>query len=159
MLVTNWLVRNAELISEEVISVCSQIPELRTYLLKQRYVSTRELEKLRNQLNSKNRWQEMIIKPIQLYESKRLFYRINEGHIEPYFITEPRDDELKELDWWQQQVALVVETRDALAPQLQSLIKRIGDIMVIILTRVVGRSIGLVGRGIAQGMGRSLSRN
>jgi hypothetical protein len=28
----------------------------------------------------------------------------------------------------------------------------------VLLTQVVGRSIGLVGRGIRQGMGRSLSR-
>jgi len=28
----------------------------------------------------------------------------------------------------------------------------------VVLTRVLGRAIGLVGRGIAQGMGRSLGR-
>jgi hypothetical protein len=30
--------------------------------------------------------------------------------------------------------------------------------VVVVLTQVVGRAIGLVGRGIAQGMGRSLGR-
>jgi hypothetical protein len=29
----------------------------------------------------------------------------------------------------------------------------------VLLTEVVGRAIGLVGRGIVQGMGRSLGRN
>jgi hypothetical protein len=33
-----------------------------------------------------------------------------------------------------------------------------GDLVVVVLTQVVGRAIGLVGRGIAQGMGRSLGR-
>ena len=101
----------------------------------------------------------MIHRPIQLYESKRLLYKLRNGHIEQYLITEPRDEELRQLDWWQQQVALLVETRDALAPQLQALVKRLGDLMVVILTQVVGRSIGLIGRGIAQGMGRSLGRS
>jgi hypothetical protein len=55
-------------------------------------------------------------------------------------------------------VTLSLETRDAIAPQMQSLIKGLGDLFVVVLTQVVGRSIGLVGRGIRQGMGRSLSR-
>jgi hypothetical protein len=52
----------------------------------------------------------------------------------------------------------MLETRDALAPQLQALLKALGDLFVVVLTRVLGRAIGLVGRGIAQGMGRSLGR-
>ncbi len=159
MLFSNWLIRTAELISSEAIGVCGEWPELRHYLLNPHLISTRELERLRNQLNSQNRWKNLIQRPIQLYESKRLLYRIRMGHIEPILITEPRDDELRQLGWWQQQVALLVETRDALAPQLQALVKRIGDLMVVILTQVIGRAIGLVGRGIAQGMGRNLGRS
>ena len=55
-------------------------------------------------------------------------------------------------------MALLLETRDALAPQLQALVRRLGDLAVVLLTQVLGRAIGLVGRGIAQGMGRSLGR-
>ena len=122
-------------------------------------VSTRELERLRNHLNSQSQWQNLIKRPIQLYESKRPFYKLVQGHIEIVLITEPRDEELKQLGWWQQQVALLVEARDALAPQLQSVVRRIGDLMVIVLTQVIGRAIGLIGRGIAQGMGRNLGRS
>ena len=71
---------------------------------------------------------------------------------------EPRDQELSQLGWWQRQVALLLETRDALAPQLHALIQRVGDLMVVMLTQVIGRGIGLIGRGIAQGMGRHLGR-
>ena len=80
------------------------------------------------------------------------------GRIEPLLLTEPRDKELNQLGWWQRQVALVLEARDALAPQVQALVRRIGDLAVILLTQVLGRAIGLVGRGIAQGMGRSFGR-
>jgi hypothetical protein len=62
------------------------------------------------------------------------------------------------LPWLQQLVTLALEARDALAPQVQSLIRGFGDLVVVVLTQVVGRAIGLVGRGIAQGMGRSLGR-
>ena len=85
-------------------------------------------------------------------------YKLANGHIHQILITELRDEELEQLGWWQQQVALLIEARDAFAPQLQSLIKRLGDLMVVLLTQVIGRAIGLVGRGIAQGMGRTLGK-
>jgi hypothetical protein len=157
-LVSNWLVRSAELISAELLGICGDWPELRRYLLDQRLVSTRELERLRNQLNNQSRWQLWVQRPIRLYESRRLLYQLNAGSIEPLTLTEPRDQELHSLGWWQQQVALLLEARDAIAPQVQTLVQRIGDLMVVVLTQVIGRAIGLVGRGVAQGMGRSVNR-
>ena len=157
-LVSNWLVRSAELISAELLSICGDWPELRRYLLDPRLVSTRELERLRNQLNNQSRWQFWVQRPVRLYESQRLLYQLKAGSIAPLTVTEPRDQELRSLGWWQQQVALLLEARDAIAPQVQTLIQRIGDLMVVVLTEVIGRSIGLVGRGVAQGMGRTVSR-
>ena len=158
-LISNWLVRTAELIGSELLGICGEWPELRRYLLQQDLISTRELERLRNQLNSQSRWQDWIERPIRLYESRRLLFSLKTGRIEPLLLTEPRDEELRRLRWWQQQVALIVEARDAIAPQVQALVKRLGDLMVVVLTQVVGRAIGLIGRGIAQGMGRSLGRS
>ncbi len=157
--ISNWLIRTGELISSELISICADWPELRTYLLNPKLFRTRELERFRNQLNSQNRWQELITKPIRLYESQRHIYSFQKGSIVDRLVTELRDEELKQLGWWQKQVAFLVEARDALAPQVQALVKRFGDLLVVLLTKVVGRGIGLVGRGIAQGMGRSLSRS
>ena len=158
-LVSNWLVRTAELIGSELLGVCGDWPELRRYLLDQRLISTRELERLRNQLNTQSRWQTWIQRPIRLYESQRLLYQLNSGTIAPLLLTEPRDDELRRLGWWQQQVALLLEARDALAPQVQLLVRRVGNLLAVVLTQVIGRAIGLVGRGIAQGMGRSFNRS
>ncbi len=158
ILIMNWVLRTSEIISAELISACSEWSELREYLLKPCFFSTRELERLRNQLNSQRRWQYMIERPIQLYESKRQFLQLNNGNIETLLVSEARDNDLKQLGWWQKQVTLLVEARDALAPQLQAMLKYLGDLMVIILTNVLGRAIGLVGKGIAQGMGRTISR-
>ena len=156
--ITNWLIRSAEIISSEVLQICGEWPELRRLFLDDSLVSTRELERLRNRINSQNRWRTLVDRPIQLYESRRILFKINRGEIETCSIMEPRDEELRSLGWWQQQVALLVETRDALAPQIQSVIKRVGDLMVVILTQVLGRAIGLIGRGIVQGMGRTLGK-
>ena len=157
-LVSNWLVRSAELISAELLGLCGDWPELRRYLLDERLLPTRDLERLRNQLNNQSRWQLWVKRPVQLYESQRLLYQLRGGSIAPLLLIEPRDEELRRLGWWQQQVALLLEARDALAPQVQALVQRIGDLMVVVLTQVIGRAIGLVGRGIAQGMGRSWQR-
>jgi hypothetical protein len=157
-LISNWLIRSAELISAEVLACCSSWPELRRYLLCPELLATRNLERLRNQLNAQQRWGSWFERPVQLYESQRLLYRLQEGAIVPLQLTEPRDPELRQLSWPQQLVTLLLEARDALAPQVQSLLRRFGDIVVVVLTQVVGRAIGLVGRGIMQGMGRSISR-
>jgi hypothetical protein len=158
-LVSNWLVRTAELISAEVLACCGSWPELRRYLLVQELLATRSLERLRNQLNAQQRWSEWFERPIQLYESRRLLYRLEGGTIQPFLLTEPRDQELRQMGWLQQTVTLALEARDALAPQVQALIRWLGDLFVVVLTQVIGRAIGLVGRGILQGMGRSIGRS
>lgn len=158
-LLANWLVRSAELVSAEVLAACADWPELRRYLLHPEYLPTRNLERLRNRLNAQQRWSEWFERPIHLYESRRPLYQLEAGRIRSIDLTEPRDAELRRLGWPQQLVTLILEARDALAPQLQNLVRGLGDLVVVLLTRVVGRAIGLVGRGILQGMGRSVGRD
>ena len=157
-LLSNWLVRTAEAISSDVLACCADWPELRRYLLTDDLLATRNLERLRNQLNAQQRWSNWVERPIALYESRRSLFSLQDGAITASSLTEPRDGELRQLSWSQQLVTLALETRDALAPQVHSLLKGLGDLLVVLLTQVVGRSIGLVGRGIRQGLGRSLSR-
>jgi len=155
LLVSNWLVRSAELVSAELLASCAGWPELRRYLLQPELLATRNLERLRNQLNAQLRWSSWVERPISLYESRRRLYCLRDGAIRCQELTEPRDAELRQLGWLQQLVTLALESRDALAPQVQGL----GDLVVVLLTRVLGRAIGLVGRGIAQGMGRGIAKS
>lgn len=158
LLLSNWLVRSAELISAELLASCAGWPELRRYLLQPELLATRNLERLRNQLNAQLRWSSWVERPISLYESRRRLYCLRDGAIRCQELTEPRDAELRQLGWLQQLVTLALESRDALAPQVQGLLRGLGDLVVVLLTRVLGRAIGLVGRGIAQGMGRGIAK-
>ena len=158
LLLSNWLVRSAELISAEVLAVCADWPELRRYLLRPELLATRNLERLRNQLNARQRWSSWFERPIQVYESRRPLYRLEQGSIQTVDLLEPRDRELRQLGWLQQAVTLALESRDALGPQLRSLVRWLGTLLVMLLTQVLGRAIGLIGRGILQGMGRSVGR-
>ncbi len=158
LLLSNWLVRSAELVSAELLASCASWPELRRYLLQPELLATRNLERLRNQLNAQLRWSSWVERPISLYESRRRLYCLRDGAIRCQELTEPRDAELRQLGWLQQLVTLALESRDALAPQVQGLLRGLGDLVVVLLTRVLGRAIGLVGRGIAQGMGRGIAK-
>lgn len=159
LLLSNWLIRNAEQLSAEVLATCAEWPELRRYLLRPELLATRNLERLRNQLNAQQRWESWVRRPIQIYESRRPLYQLRAGSIACVDLTEPRDAELRQLGWWPQLITLLLESRDALAPQVQGLLKRLGALLVLLLTQVVGRAIGLIGRGILQGMGRGVSRD
>jgi hypothetical protein len=52
-------------------------------------------------------------------------------------------------------VTLLLELRDALSPRLRSLVKFLGKGFVFALTQVIGRAIGLMIKGILQGIGNS----
>ena len=158
-LVSNWLLRNGERIAKEVLEACSNWPELRRTMLPLELLPTRELDRLRNKINSLERWQNLFVRPVSIYESKRVFYSLRSGKFVSKVLIEPRDNELKTLLWWQQAITILLETRDALAPQLEILINRFGSLMVLLLTRVLGRAIGLIGRGIMQGLGKGMQNS
>ena len=155
-LVSNWLIRNGELISRELLNNCSGWPELRRAVLLPDLLATRQLDQLRNRINSAERWHTLVERPLAIYESRRLLFDIQAGRVEPTMVCDLRDAELRQLSWWQQGFTLLLEARDALAPQVELLINRVGGLMVLLLTRVVGRAIGLVGRGVMQGLGQGL---
>jgi hypothetical protein len=50
-------------------------------------------------------------------------------------------------------ITLALETRDAVSPRLRSVVSLVGNGLVYVLTEVIGRGIGLVGRGIIKGIG------
>ena len=154
-IISNWIIRNCNLLASEVFNICSSWPELRTILINPQLQSTRAFERFRNNVNNFNRWHENIYMPIYLYESKREYIDIIDSKFTRYYKNENREKELENLEWFQKQVTLLVEIRDAVAPQLELAVKYIGNLFVNFLTKIVGKAIGLVGKGILQGLGRS----
>ena len=157
-IISNWIIRNCNLLASEVFNICSSWPELRTLLINPQLQSTRSFERFRNNINNYNRWHENIYMPIYLYESKREYIDIIDCKFTRYYKNENREKELENLEWFQKQVTLLVEIRDAIAPQLEIAVRYIGNLFVNFLTKVVGKAIGLVGKGILQGLGRSSTK-
>ena len=154
-IISNWVIRTSNLLASEIFNFCSNWPELRKLLINPKLQSTRSFERFRNNINNYNRWHNNIYMPVYLYESKREYLDIINHKLVRYFKNENRENDLENLDWFQRQVTLVVEIRDALAPQLEIALRYIGNIFVTFLTKVIGRAIGLIGKGIMQGLGRS----
>ena len=157
-IISNWVIRNCNLLASELFNICSNWPELRMILINPQLQSTRSFERFRNNINNYNRWHYYIYMPIYLYESKREYIDIVDNKFLRYFKDENREEDLRKLEWLQKQVTLLVEIRDALAPQIEIAIKYIGNIFVTLLTKVIGKAIGLIGKGIMQGLGRSTSK-
>ena len=157
-IISNWVIRTSNLLTSDIFNYCSGWPELRKILIHPKLQSTRSFERFRNNINNYDRWHNNIYMPIYLYESKREYIDIVNNEFIRYFKNENRETDLENLEWFQKQVTLLIEIRDALAPQLEIAVKYIGDLVVTILTKIIGKAIGLVGKGILQGMGRSNSK-
>ncbi len=157
-IISNWVIRTCNSLASEIFNICSDWPELRTLLINPQLQSTRNFERFRNNINNYNRWQNNIYLPIYLYESKREYLDIIDKKFVKYYKNENRENDLAQLQWFQKQVTLLVEIKDALAPQLEIAVRYVSKIFVTILTKVLGKAIGLIGKGILQGLGRSNSK-
>ncbi len=157
-IVSNWVLRTSNMLSADIFNFCSGWPELRRLLINPQLQPTRSFERFRNNINNYDRWHDNFYMPIYLYESKREYIDLIDNSFVRYYKNENRESDLEKLEWFQKQVTLLIEIRDALAPQLEIAVKYIGDIFVTILTKIIGKAIGLIGKGILQGLGRSNSK-
>jgi len=156
-IISNWVLRTSNLMAADIFNYCSGWPELRNLFINPKLQSTRSFERFRNNINNYDRWHDNFYMPVYLYESKREYIDIVDNKFIRYFKNENREKDIEKLKWFQKQITLLVEIRDAISPQLEIAVKYIGNILVTILTRIIGRSIGLIGKGILQGLGRSKS--
>jgi DNA-binding NarL/FixJ family response regulator len=118
-------------------------------------ISSRDLARFRNELSWKYRKEKYWEEPKNIFESKYCLLIFAENGLKKVFIYAPRQQELNQLQGIQLGVTLALEARDAIAPRLRSAIGFIGKGLVYILTQVIGRGIGLIGKGILQGIGKS----
>ena len=53
-------------------------------------------------------------------------------------------------------IAIILELGNAIAPRLRSVFGLVGTSLVFTLTQIIGKGIGLIGKGIIQGLGNSI---
>ncbi|MYF36720.1 MAG: DUF3685 domain-containing protein [Synechococcus sp. SB0678_bin_12] len=156
LLLSDWLLRMGSALAGLVLEETSQWPELRRFLLRPDLLPTRQLERLRNHINSRERYEQLILEPLRIYESRRELLLLQADGVVTRMLVDPRDQELRQLEPVQRLVTLALELRDALGPQLRVFSQRLGDLLVTVLTQIIGRGIGLIARGVLLGLGRTL---
>jgi hypothetical protein len=124
-------------------------------LYEQSMLSSRQVAKFRNDLAWYYQLSRYWVNPKQIFESQYpLFYLTPHGILKTQLYA-PRQQELDTLQALPWLVTIVLEVRDALSPRLRSVIEFVGNGLVFVLTQVVGRAIGLIGKGIIQGIGNT----
>lgn len=157
ILLENLLLQLANAVMQPLLNRFAEVEEIKKYLYQRRLMSTRDIERFRNDLSWRYRWDSLINEPKAIFESQHRLLILNPQGIQTQWIYAPRQEELEQLSGLQLTVTLAIEARDAIAPRLRSTISLVGSGLVYLLTDVVGRGIGLIGRGIIKGVGSAWS--
>ncbi|MEB3291738.1 MAG: DUF3685 domain-containing protein [Synechococcales bacterium] len=120
-----------------------------------RHLSSREIARFRNELSWKYRRDRYLEEPTAIFESQHRLWTVTTKGIRRTSIYAPRREELEALAGIPYMVTLALETRDAIAPRMQAAIAFVGSGVVYLLTEVIGRGLGLIGQGIAKGIGNT----
>lgn len=152
----NFIIQTANGIVFLILNNFSDIEVISRKLYLDKIDSSREIAKFRNNLSWAYRQEQFWEEPRNIFESKyRLLFWSKKG-IEATFIHASRQHELKQLKGIRWAVTIILESRDAFAPVLRSMARLIGNGLVYLLTQVIGRGLGLIVRGIIQGISNSL---
>ncbi|MCL2924158.1 MAG: DUF3685 domain-containing protein [Trichodesmium sp. MAG_R04] len=154
-LLQNLLISVANGVLQPLLNNFAHVEEIKEYFYDQQLLSTRDIEKFRNRLSWKYLIQQYIGEPKAIFESNFFLFVLNERGIKRISIYSPRRHELEKLSGIPLTLTLLLEARDAIAPGIRATVSFIGSGIVYLLTQVIGRGIGLIGRGIIQGVGNS----
>lgn len=153
MILENLLIQIANSTIQPLLNRLADVETIKQTFYDRQYISTREIERFRNNLSWKYRLKNLVQEPQAIFESRYELFVFAPRGLAKISIYAPRNNELTQLTGVPFIVTLLLELRDAIAPRLQSLLSFCGSGVVFILTQVIGRGLGLIGRGILQGIG------
>ncbi|WP_271252687.1 DUF3685 domain-containing protein [Pseudanabaena sp. Chao 1811] len=153
LILDNLLIQIANGVIQPLLNHFADLEEVKHKFYRYNLLPTREIERFRNNLSWKYRLEKYITNPQLIFESRQVLFAFANSGIKQVSIYAPRSQELQQLEGIQLAVTLVLELQDAIAPRLKSAIAFLGSGFVYVLTNVIGRGIGLIGRGVLQGIG------
>ncbi|MEH1929741.1 DUF3685 domain-containing protein [Nostoc sp.] len=153
MILENLLIQVANGVVQPLLNSLADVEFIKQNFYGRQLISTREIERFRNDLSWKYRIKNYINEPKAVFESRYELFVIAPRGIANTSVYAPRNQELEKLSNIPLVVTLLLEFSDAIAPRLKSLLAFVGSGIVFILTQIIGRGLGLIGRGILQGIG------
>lgn len=156
LILENLIIQVANAVIQPLLNRFSEVETIKLAFYDQQLLSARDITKFRNDLSWKYRLDNYFYEPKLIFESCHRLYVFSELGIRTTHIYAPRTLELQSLTGVRYFVTLWLELKDAIAPRLKTITSFIGQGLVYVLTQIIGRGIGLVGKGILQGIGNSL---
>ena len=153
LLLQNLIIQVANGVIQPLLNEFSDIEIVKHNFYDKRLMSSREITRFRNNLSWKYRRNQYIDEPQAIFESRYDLFVLSEIGIKKVAIYSPRRQELEQLQGTQLAVTIAYELRDAIAPRLRGTVGWVGKGVVYVLTQVLGRGIGLILRGVIQGVG------
>jgi hypothetical protein len=155
-LLENLIIQLANATIQPLLNRFANLEAIKQEFYDRRLLSTREIERFRNDLSWRFRSERLFTEPKAIFESRYRLFVLEDYGINRVVVYSPRIEELESLSGVQFAVTLALETRDAISPRLRGAIAFLGSGIVYVLTEVIGRGIGLIGRGILKGIGKSV---
>lgn len=156
LLLQNLIIQCANGVMQLLLNFFPEVEAVKHSLYDRQYLPTREIARFRNDLSWRYRLEYYIEQPRDIFESRYRLWVFNGKGIRKTYIYAPRQLELEQLQGVRWGVTMAWEVRDAVAPRLRAVVGVLGKGVVYFLTHVLGRAIGLVGRGIVQGIGNTV---
>lgn len=153
MILENMLIHIANAVMQPLLNRLANIEAIKKDYYDRQLISNREIERFRNDLSWKYRWQNYVGEAQQIFESRHELFVLAPRGIAKVFVYAARNNELEQLAGIPLVMTLLLEFRDAATPRLQSLLSFVGNGVVFVLTKIVGRGVGLIVRGVLQGIG------
>jgi hypothetical protein len=152
-LLQNLVIQLANAVIQPLLNRFGNVVAVKQNFYDRRLLSTREIERFRNNLSWKYRVEKYFGEPTAIFESRHTLFILQDQGISKTSIYSPRNLEMDDLSGLRLAVTLTLEARDALSPRVRSAVSFLGSGVVYVLTEVIGRGIGLIGRGIIKGVG------
>jgi len=153
VILENLFIHIANTVIQPLLNYLADVETIKQNFYDRQMISTREIEKFRNNLSWKYQLYQYITEAQTIFESRYELFIFSPRGIAKISIYSPRNQELGQLSGIPLGVTLILEFRDAISPRIQSLVGFLGTGIVFVLTQVIGKGLGLVGRGILQGIG------
>jgi len=156
ILLQHLIIQVANAVIQPLLNEFADIEMIKQSFYARHLISSREIARFRNNLSWRYRLVQGLEEPKAIFESRYNLFVLSDTGIKQTSMYAPRRQELEQLRGIQLVVTLAFEARDAIAPRLRSTVAWAGKGVVYVLTQVIGRSIGLVVRGVIQGIGNTL---
>jgi len=151
-LLDNLIVEITNAVMYIIINEFSFIYELRKNLYRSNFLSLRNIERFRNNLSWQSRIKNFIKRPSDIYNSQQGIWIIRTTGIYYRIIYANRSNELVNMQRLSLVTLVIIETRDFVISRLDETIYFFGYTIRYTLTSIIGQVIGLIWRGIIEGL-------